>query len=128
MRKTFLFAVLLVAFAAVFSAAGDKTSRLTVQVLRAEDKKPVVDAHVVVKFVAEKLLKDKRTSWEAKTNQKGTLVLENIPTGPVRIQVIARGYQTYGDEHKLTKPEENLTILLNPPKGQFSAYPSTSSQ
>ena len=128
MRKTFICAAVFVLFAAVFSAAEEGTSRLTVQVLRAEDKKPVANAHVVVKFVAEKLLKDKRTSWEAKTNQKGTLVLDNIPTGAIKIQVIASGYQTYGDEHQLTKPEEDLTILLNPPKGQFSAYPSTSSQ
>ncbi|OFW02227.1 MAG: hypothetical protein A3G20_02630 [Acidobacteria bacterium RIFCSPLOWO2_12_FULL_59_11] len=138
MRKTFIFAEVFVLFAAVFavavfpaailSAAEEESSRLTLQVLRAEDKKPVADAHVVVKFVAEKLLKDKRISWEAKTNRNGVLVLNNLPTGSVKIQVIAKGYQTYGDEHKLTNPEEELTILLKPPQGQFSSHPTTSSQ
>ena len=133
MRKTFIFAVVFVLFAAVFAAAvhpadGEETSRLTLQVLRAENKKPVADAHVVVKFVAEKLLKDKRTSWEAKTNRNGVLVLDNLPTGTLKIQVIAKGYQTYGDEHKLTNPKEELTILLKSPQEQFSSHPTASSQ
>ena len=110
MRKTFIFTGVFILFTAVFSIAEEESSRLTLQVLRAEDKKPVADAHVVVKFVTEKLLKDKRTAWEAKTNRNGVLVLDNLPTGLVKIQVIAKGYQTYGDEHKLTKPEEEILL------------------
>jgi len=39
-----------------------------------------------------------------------------------KVQIIAKGYQTYGDEHPLTKPEEEVTILLKPPQKQISAY------
>ena len=100
----------------------DGTTQLTLQVLT-ETKQPVADAHVVVRFKEERLLRrDKRVSWEAKTNRKGVVVLSDIPWGAVKVQVIARGYQTYGDEHDLAKPEESVTVLLQQPKGQVSAY------
>ena len=102
----------------------EETSRLNLQVLTEETKKPVASAHVVVRFVSGKkfFIKDKRTSWEAQTNKKGELMLDDIPLGHVKIQVIARGYQTFGNEFELTKPEEDLTILLKPPAKQVSAY------
>ena len=105
-------------------AADDDNSRLILQVLREEDKKPVASAHVVVHFVSGRkmLVKKKRISWEAQTNRRGELVLDDIPRGQVKIQIIAKGFQTYGDQHELTKPEEQLTITLKPPAGQVSAY------
>jgi len=101
----------------------DESARLTLQVVAGEDKQPVVDAHVVVRFAEERMLRrDKTTSWETKTNRKGVAVLAGIPLGAIKVQVIAKGYQTYGDEHELSQPEEELTIQLEPPQGQVSAY------
>jgi len=101
----------------------DANTRLTLQVLNETNKQPVVGAHVVVRFTEERLLRrDKRVSWEAKTNRKGEVVLSDLPTGNVKVQVIAKGFQTYGDQHDLEKPQEKLTILLQQPKGQVSAY------
>ena len=101
----------------------DANTRLTLQVLNETNKQPVVGAHVVVRFTEERLLRrDKRVSWEAKTNRKGEVVLSDLPTGNVKVQVIAKGFQTYGDQHDLEKPREKVTILLQPPKGQVSAY------
>ena len=101
----------------------DGNTRLTLQVLNETNQEPVADAHVVVRFTEERILRrDKRVSWEAKTNRKGVLVLSDIPTGTVKVQIIAKGFQTYGDQHELAKPQEELTILLQPPKGQLSAY------
>ena len=123
MRSRRFLALLLLAVAVVLPAVGeDKTTRLTLQVLREADKQPVADAHVVLHFKVEKLLKDKRASWEAKTNRKGVVVLPDVPLGVAKVQIIARGYQTYGDEHELSKPEEAVTILLKPPQKQVSAY------
>ena len=104
--------------------AADEKTRLTVQVMTGETKKPVASAHVVVRFVSGKkfFIKDKKTSWEAQTNRRGELVMDDIPPGHVKIQVIAKGYQTFGDEFDLQKPEENVTILLKPPSKQVSAY------
>ena len=104
------------------AAQKEDTSRLTLQVLN-QSKQPVADAHVVVRFTEERLLRrDKRVSWEAKTNRKGVVVLNDIPWGAVKVQIIAKGFQTYGDQHELGKPEEELTIQRLPPKGQVSAY------
>ena len=123
MRSRRFLALLLLAVAVVLPAVGeDKTTRLTLQVLREADKQPVADAHVVLHFKVEKLLKDKRASWEAKTNRKGVVVLPDVPLGVAKVQIIARGYQTYGDEHELNKPDQELTILLKPPQKQVSAY------
>ncbi|OFV96236.1 MAG: hypothetical protein A3H28_10220 [Acidobacteria bacterium RIFCSPLOWO2_02_FULL_61_28] len=114
--------VLLAVAVVLPAAAEDKTTRLTLQVVREADKLPVPDAHVVVHFKEPKLLKDKRATWETKTNRKGVVVLSDVPLGVAKVQIIAKGYQTYGDEHPLTKPEEELTILLKPPQKQVSAY------
>ncbi len=106
------------------TAAPNEVSRLTLHVLTEADKKPVASAHVIVRFVSGKKLfiKDKRTSWEAQTNKKGDLVLDELPLGNVKIQVIAKGYQTFGDNFELTKTEEDLIILVKPPAKQLSAY------
>lgn len=123
-----LTAVLLIGFATMMSAAEEDILQLTLQVLEVDKNKPVPNAHVVVKFVDRKLLKDKRVSWEAKTNRDGKLVLNDIPAGAVKIQVIAKGYQTYGNDHLLEKSEKPLTIYLQPPQKQFSSYPSPSAK
>jgi len=104
--------------------AADEKSRLIVQVMTEETKKPIASAHVIVRFVSGKKLfiKDKKTSWEAQTNRRGELIMDDIPPGHVKIQVIAKGYQTHGQEFEISKPEENLTILLKPPAKQVSAY------
>jgi hypothetical protein len=111
-------------FPGATAADKDELVRLRLHVLADTNKQPVANAHVIVRFVKGKkfFFKDKRASWEAKTNGKGSLVLDGIPPGSVKIQVIAKGYQTYGDEHELSKPEEQLTILLKTPAGQYSAY------
>ncbi len=125
MRNIAFGGVLLAVMAAsLFAADADTvtTSRLNLQVVTGENKKPVPNAHVIVRFVQKRFLKDKRTSWETKTNRKGFVVLDKIPHGTIKIQIIARGYQTHGSEYELSKPNEELTIKLNPPQNQHSAY------
>lgn len=106
------------------AAAADENTRLTVIVLTEETKKPVASAHVVVRFVSGKKLfiKKIQTSWEAQTNKKGEVSMEDIPLGQVKIQVIAKGFQTFGDDFQLSKSDETLTILLKPPAKQISGY------
>jgi uncharacterized GH25 family protein len=105
------------------AAEKEESVSLHLQVLTEADQKPVPNAHVVIRFVkGKKFFKQKRTAWEAKTNGNGSLVLDGIPPGSVKIQVIAKGYQTYGDEQELTQPDETVTILLKTPSGQVSSY------
>jgi hypothetical protein len=88
--------------------------------------KPVDRASVIVKFVegrsVVKLGKQIRTTWELKTNQEGEAKIPEIPQGKIRIQVIAKGYQTYGEIHEVNEPEKTLEIKLNPPQQQYSAH------
>jgi hypothetical protein len=110
---------------AISSHAADPTStRLTFEILKDENKKPVTSAHIVVRFVNGKkfFIKDKQTSWEAQTNRSGQVTFPGFPTGHIKVQVIAKGFQTFGEEFDLSKPEETLTIYLKPPAGQVSAY------
>jgi hypothetical protein len=123
MRQIGIIPIALLAVAvALPAAAQDDKTQLTLKVLRDSDRKPVADAHIVIHFTEERLLRDKRGTWETKTNRKGEVMLPNVPLGTAKVQVIARGYQTYGNQHELTKPEEEVTILLKPPQKQVSAY------
>ena len=122
-RAAIIVAALLLVATPLAGQQEEESSRLTLQVLNGTSKQPVADAHVVVRFTETRLLRrDKRVSWEAKTNRKGVVVLQDLPRGAVKVQILAKGFQTYGDQHELSKPEEEFTILLEPPQGQVSAY------
>jgi hypothetical protein len=96
------------------------TSRIDVTVVRAGDQKPIEDAAVV--FHPIKDGKD-AGNMELKTNEDGKTYIDVIETGStVLVQIIAHGYQTYGKEYKVDKPELALTIPLSRPVPQYSVY------
>jgi len=88
--------------------------------------KPVDRASVVVKFVegrsAAKFGKKVRKNWELRTNQQGVAKIPPIPQGKILIQVIAKGFQTYGKTHDIDEEEKTVEVKLNPPQPQFSAH------
>jgi hypothetical protein len=63
-----------------------------------------------------------RTNWELRTNQQGQVKIPPIPQGKILIQVIAKGYQTYGKTHQIDEPEKTVEVKLNPPQQQYSAH------
>jgi hypothetical protein len=69
-----------------------------------------------------KLGKKVITHWEVRTNQEGMAKVPALPQGKVRIQVIARGYQTFGQIYEVEEDEKTLTIKLNPPQPQHSEH------
>jgi len=87
---------------------------------------PVDRADVVVRFVKGrspiKLGKKIRTTWEMRTNQEGLAKVPAIPQGSILIQVIAKGYQTFGGTFDVDEEEKTLEIKLNPPQPQYSAH------
>ena len=109
----------------VGSLAADDTTRLRVEVKTLGDK-PIDRAAVVVDFVegrsVVKLGKKNMTHWEIRTNQEGVAKLPTVPQGKVRVQVIAKNYQTFGQVYELDTPEKTLVIKLNPPQQQYSAH------
>src|ERR1041384_3139195 len=95
-------------------------------VIKAQGGKPVDRASVVVRFVEGhsivKLGKAVRTTFELRTNQEGEVLVPSIPQGKIRIQVIAKGYQTFGEVFDITDEEKTVNITLNPPQQQYSAH------
>ena len=96
-----LLPVLLLA-AALPLASAEKT-KLEIKVIN-DLGKPVGNASVVVKFVSGRsvILTKVRTTWELRTSQEGTVKIPEIPQGQIRIQVIAKNYQTFGQIFDIT--------------------------
>ena len=57
-----------------------------------------------------------------KTNNEGKAEFEGIPYGKLRIQAIAKGLQTYGEDFDISQPSHQFTIKMNPPQDQYSIY------
>ena len=96
------------------------SARIEVTVLRDSSGKPIQDAHVIFHPVEGD--KDKG-SLELKTNEDGKAVIDVIPIGDtVRLQIIANGFQTYGGDYKVDKPEMSMEIRMKRPGAQYSVY------
>ena len=118
-RLSFLLLVLAVSSMAF---AGDaKVSRIELVVVRAYNGKPVRNASVVLHPV-NKGGKQAKGGVELKTDPEGKASLEAVPYGKLRIQAIAPGLQTYGDDIEISQPEQQITIKMNRPQEQYSIY------
>jgi hypothetical protein len=96
------------------------TARVEVTILRDYNGKPVENAAVV--FHPMQGEKDKG-NMELKTNEDGKTVIDVLPIGDtVRMQVIAKGFQTYGGDYKVDKTEMAIEIRLKRPGEQYSIY------
>jgi hypothetical protein len=87
---------------------------------------PIDRASVIVRFVHGrsyvKLGKKMRTTWETRTNQDGSVKIPPVPQGTILVQVIAKGYQTFGQNFDVNEEEKTLEVALNPPQDQYSAH------
>lgn len=88
--------------------------------------KPIDRASVIVKFVEGrdyiKLGKKIQTSWQLKTNQEGMAKIPAVPQGKIQVQVIAKGYQTFGQVFEVNEAERTIEVKLNAPQPQVSAH------
>jgi hypothetical protein len=103
----------------------DSMTKLTIEV-KTEGGRPIDRASVVVRFVegrsVVKLGKKIRTTFELRTNQEGVAKIPSIPQGKIMVQVIAKGYQTYGQTFEVEEDEKTLEVKMNPPQPQYSAH------
>lgn len=110
---------------ALTAFADDPMTRLRVDV-KTLGGKPIERASVILDFQegrsVAKLGKKIVRHWESRTNQDGIARLPEIPQGKVRIQVIAKGYQTFGETYEILEEEKTIEIRLNPPQPQYSAH------
>ncbi|HTS63355.1 MAG TPA: carboxypeptidase-like regulatory domain-containing protein [Candidatus Acidoferrales bacterium] len=120
-------AAAVLAVLSVFAGAGLAAPMTKINILvKNQLGKPVDRASVVVRFVEGhsviKLGKAVRTTYELKTNEEGEAQIPSIPQGKIRIQVIAKGYQTFGQIYDIIDDEKTVNIALNPPQQQYSAH------
>lgn len=95
-------------------------SNLRFVVLKDYNGKPVRNAAVVLHPVSRKGIQDKG-GMELKTDNDGRTNIDGIPYGPLRIQVLAPGFQTFGEDYEINRPDLEITVKLKRPKGQYSA-------
>jgi hypothetical protein len=90
-------------------------------VVRDYNGKPVRNAAVVLHSVTRKG-KQARGGLELKTDGEGRTNIDGIPYGPLRVQVLAAGFQTFGEDYQIDKAEMEITVKLKRPGGQYSVY------
>ena len=140
LRRPILFAAIslaIVSFATLPAAAQDSkdyagwsrkyktpppSSRIEVTVIKAFNGKPIDNASVIFHPIQGD--RDQGV-LELKTNEDGKAIIDVIPIGDtVRLQVIANGYQTYGEDYKINKAEMTMEIKMKRPAAQYSTYGS----
>jgi len=118
--------VLLAALIVVTSAGAQRdvdepTAVLNFLVLKQDNGKPVRSAAVIMHPVNPRG-KQGRGGMELKTDPEGKSSFEGIPYGKLRVQVLAPGFQTYGEDFEVNQPKMEITIKLKRPQGQYSIY------
>ena len=116
-RISILLFMLLLALAGV---AEDKFSDLTIKLVKDENGKPVRNATIVMHSLDSK--GKEQGSMGLKSDQEGKAVYSNMPYGRLRIQVIAHGRQTYGQDFDINQPTQEISIKLKPPADPYSIY------
>jgi hypothetical protein len=91
--------------------------RLTIEVTGGDKNTPVESASVYVKTEEDRLLKDKKTEQNVKTNAQGIARVPAPPTGRVLIQIVAEGWKPYGHWYDISDAKQVVKIHLDrPPK------------
>lgn len=93
------------------------TAKVEVSVLRDSDGKPIENAAVIFHTVSEK------GNMELKSNEDGKATIDVLPVGDtIRLQIIAKGYQTYGQDYKIDKDQMAIAVRMKRPGEQYSIY------
>jgi hypothetical protein len=108
--------------------ASDKKSQyefpvasLSFVVVKDYNGKPVRNAGVVMHSVGKHDKQDKG-GLELKTDAEGKASFDGVPYGKLRVQVLAPGFQTFGEDYEVNQPSMEITIKLKRPEGQYSIY------
>lgn len=99
----------------------DKYSDVKIRVLKESNGKPIRNAAVVLHAVSSKG-KQESGGLNLKTNDQGETTYSGIPYGKLRVQVIMQGLQTYGEDHEINQPEQEIVVKMKPPQKQYSIY------
>jgi hypothetical protein len=91
-------------------------TKLRIKVM-GNDGKPIGNASVYVRFYQPggTFHHDKLIEMSFKTNENGSVKVPDTPRGNILIQVIAKGWHTYGKWYDIETAEESVEIKLEPP-------------
>ncbi len=99
----------------------EPTATVNFLVVKQDNGKPVRSAAVIMHPVNPRG-KQGRGGLELKTDHDGKSSTEGIPYGKLRVQVLAQGFQTYGEDFDVNQAKMDITIKLKRPQGQYSIY------
>jgi hypothetical protein len=99
----------------------EDAATLSFVVLKDDNGKPVRNAAVVLHPVG-KGGKQERGGIELKADAEGRAGYDGIPYGKLRVQVLATGFQTFGQDYEVDKPKLDIVVRLKRPQGQYSIY------
>lgn len=114
------FVVLMLVLVAT-ALAQQKSASLQFLIVKDSNGKPVRNAEIVLHPV-DKHGHQKSEGLELKTHEDGKASVNGIPFGKLRVQVIASGFKTYGEDYDISSPSHDITIKLQKPSGQYSIY------
>ena len=106
---------------ATLISAQDEIAELKFLVVKDYNGKPIRNASVVLHPV-EKNGKQSRGGLQVKTDPEGRANYEGVPYGKLRIQVLAQGFQTFGEDYEVNQPNMEITIKMKRPSEQYSIY------
>jgi hypothetical protein len=119
--------LMLFALAGTASAQKDKeeepTAILNFTVIKDDNGKPVRNAAVIMHPVSGHG-KQGRGGLELKTDAEGKTSFDGIPYGKLRVQILASGFQTFGEDYDVNQGKLEFTVKLKRPQGQYSIYES----
>ena len=96
------------------------TCSIKVTVIRSTNGKPIPNAAVV--FHPMEGDHDKG-ALELKSDEDGNVAIDVIPIGDtVRLQVIAEGWKTYGEDYKIDSSSKEILVKMKRPGDQYSFY------
>lgn len=105
------------------------TARISVKVIKETTGKPI--EHAAVIFHILQGTEKNKGNMELKTNDEGDALIDVIPIGvTVRLQIIANGFQTFGDDYKVDSDTKEIIVKMKRPVRQYSTYehPETQAQ
>lgn len=99
----------------------EPTATLYFLILKEDNGKPVRSAAVIMHPVNSHG-KQGRGDLELKTDADGKTSFDGVPYGRLRVQVLASGFQTFGEDYDISQAKMEFTVKLKRPQGQYSIY------
>jgi len=127
MKSTCVSVAVVVVFLTLSLTAKDKKNseqslaNLHFSVIKDDNGKPVRNASVILHPV-DKDGRQSNSGYQLKTDLEGRTESEGVPYGKLRVQVIAHGFQTFGEDYDINQPNMDIDIRLKRPQQQFTIY------